>query len=513
MKIYTDLVQHRGNQPLMKALEMSVLSILQRRPLHLHAEGLRGTGKTTIIRAVRTVLPWIQRVRGCLYNCDPRAPHCPEHRVLQPEGLADIGSEWVPMPFWEISHSAKIGTVVGSIDLSRLTDLNNPSAALLPGTIAQAHRGILFVDEINRLADTSPELADVLLDVMGTKPGRLQIEETGVPRVELTTETAVWAASNPDEEPGPLEDIRRQLADRFDLMAVMGRPGDAGKVRSILMQGGLGRAPVADAGVDEDRSAERAREFRRFLALRGARLLRPFPAGLAETLSEMFINYNLESLRAVEALQLAGQMAALRADRVEASLDDLIEISALVLRHRVDLETLAEINNFLNLKRRPEAARAGLNGVSFGHPPSAGTEADGDPARQRDQESPLEDRTRKEAGLSRWLATLKDRLRAEVPGGTGNNGVPGPDSDRPLMAPPPADCPNRAAGWGSAPRDGGSWGRRSRSGAGCNPVPSEIADPDLIEPVAPPNRAVQISCLPAERLLIDGNELGWSGGR
>ena len=43
---------------------------------------------------------------------------------------------------------------------------------------------------------------------MGTRPGRVQIEETGLPPVELPVLVSVWAASNPDEEPGPLEEIR-----------------------------------------------------------------------------------------------------------------------------------------------------------------------------------------------------------------------------------------------------------------------------------------------------------------
>ena len=70
--------------------------------------------------------------------------------------LAEIGTEWIPMPFLEISHSAKVATVVGGIDLEKLVNRAHPEAALLPGTLAQAHRGIVFIDEINRLADTSP---------------------------------------------------------------------------------------------------------------------------------------------------------------------------------------------------------------------------------------------------------------------------------------------------------------------------------------------------------------------
>ena len=78
-----------------------------------------------------------------------------EHKGLSAVELLN-GDEWVAMPFLEISHAAKVATVVGSIDLEKLVEVKSPAIALLPGTLAQAHRGIVFIDEINRLADTSP---------------------------------------------------------------------------------------------------------------------------------------------------------------------------------------------------------------------------------------------------------------------------------------------------------------------------------------------------------------------
>ena len=233
-KSYYRLIKHPENEVLFHAVELSILAASSPTPLHLHAEGLRGTGKTSILRAAREIMPEITRISGCIYNCDPGSPHCPLHRDLNSEELAAIGTETIAMPYLEISHSAKIATVVGSIDLNRLTDRTGPEAALLPGILAQAHRGIVLVDEINRLADTSPEIADVLLDVMGTKPGRLQIEETGLPRVELPLKVTVWAASNPDEDPGPLDGIRRQLSDRFDICVGVKRPSEISTLANVL---------------------------------------------------------------------------------------------------------------------------------------------------------------------------------------------------------------------------------------------------------------------------------------
>ena len=105
---FTGLERYKGNQNLIQCVLMSVLSSYANEPLHLHAEGLRGTGKTTIMRSVRDILPSITRIKGCIYNCDPGNPHCPEHRHLSTEEITAIGWEEIPMPFLEISHSAKV---------------------------------------------------------------------------------------------------------------------------------------------------------------------------------------------------------------------------------------------------------------------------------------------------------------------------------------------------------------------------------------------------------------------
>lgn len=355
MTRYASLVRHPGNEPLFAAVEMSVVAALAGRPLHLHAEGLRGTGKTTILRAARDTLPQIERVRDCVYNCRPDRPHCPRHRGLAPDELARLGTERVPMPFYEVSHSAKVGTVVGSIDLAALTERDHPVAALLPGTLPRANRGIIFVDEINRLADTAPDLADVLLDAMGTKPGRVQIEESGLPLVELPVEVTVWAASNPDEDPGPLADIRRQLADRFDLAINMARPTRAAVVAHIL-------ADCETATLAAMRPPEPAA-----VASEGGAAASPFPPAVARlaqarwperlrlTLADLYVDFGLESLRAVEAMQQAATLHCALAGRAEVTSGDLLDVAPLVLRHRVDLGMLSRITAHLQALdgRRP----------------------------------------------------------------------------------------------------------------------------------------------------------------
>ncbi len=330
MNEYYRLIRHSGNQNLFRVVEMSVASLVSGQPFHIQAEGLRGTGKTSIMRAARQLLPPITRIKNCLYNCDPARPHCPVHRHLSPGEIEALGVEQVPRPFLEISQAAKLGTVVGSIDLGKLTDLHNPLAALLPGTIPQAHRGIIFIDEINRLVDTAPELADVLLDVMGTRPGRVQIEEPGLPVVELPVNVCIWAAANPDEEPGSLSLIRKQLADRFDITVVMARPDSEQSVVNIL---------------EGEPGCPLPLEFDKRLDCHLDRVT--VSQELRQVLGKVYVDYNLESLRTVIALESAACLAALLAGRVTAGIFELVEIAPLVLAHRVSADTLAVIMEYL----------------------------------------------------------------------------------------------------------------------------------------------------------------------
>lgn len=380
-------IRHQGNQSLFRALELSILATAIGLPLHVHSEGLRGTGKTTIIRSLRARLPRIERIRGCVYNCLPTGPHCPLHRHLDPSEVAGLGREWVPMPFREISHSAKIGTVAGSIDLGRLADTEHPEAALLPGTIPQAHRGIIFVDEINRLADTAPELADLLLDVMGTKPGRLQVEETGLAGVDLPAAVSVWAASNPDEDPGPLEDIRKQLSDRFDFVISMERPSTVNTVKEILRSSRerlLGHLTAAGSDARLAATVVPAEAYGQadlgdgppgddWLGLGAAvgRVL--LPATVEELIASLYVDFGLESLRGIEAIHLGARLNCVLDGRDRIGIDDVLAVAPGALQHRLDVSTFARVMDYLAEKAEADSAEVGAAG-------ECGEEADSRPA-------------------------------------------------------------------------------------------------------------------------------------
>lgn len=344
MKKYSQLIRHTGNNFLFDLIDISILGTLANTPIHFHAEGLRGTGKTTIIRAAKDILPKIKRIKGCIYNCDPSNPHCPEHRDLSNKDIEQLGTELIDMPFLEISPSAKKGTVVGSIDLKKISSREEPEAALLLGTIPRAHRGIIFVDEINRIADTSPELADILLDVMGTKPGRIQIEEVGLPTVVIPVQVSIWAASNPDEEPGPLEDIRRQLSDRFDFTVNVERPVDTAVLKMIL------------DGNNEKYNDSYLIEEKKEKLLRAQAIIDDFSLSdeIKSILASMYVDFGLESLRSIEAIMLGAKIRGALLGK-NPDIGEIIFLARLALRHRMDAKNLNELIKHLEQRRhQPE---------------------------------------------------------------------------------------------------------------------------------------------------------------
>ena len=102
-------LRHKGNNSLFLAVEMSLISTLAGTPLHVHAEGLRGTGKDdgdAVGKACGSHDFPHQRlpVPVCAGN-----PHCPLHREAE---TSDGMVEEVPMPFVEIGHGAKLGTIL-----------------------------------------------------------------------------------------------------------------------------------------------------------------------------------------------------------------------------------------------------------------------------------------------------------------------------------------------------------------------------------------------------------------
>jgi magnesium chelatase subunit D len=162
--------------------------------------GEKGTAKSTVVRALAALLPALAVVPGCRFGCDPAAPDpdCPDGPHDAPE------SRTRPAALVELPVGATEDRLVGSLDLERA--LTEGVRAYQPGLLAAAHRGVLYVDEVNLLHD---HLVDLLLDAAAM--GRAHVEREGV-SVAHAASFLLVGTMNPEEG-----ELRPQLLDRFGL--------------------------------------------------------------------------------------------------------------------------------------------------------------------------------------------------------------------------------------------------------------------------------------------------------
>lgn len=154
-----------------------------------------------MVRALAEILPRQAVVHGCRFGCDPRSPaaDCPDGPHT------DAASTTRPARLVELQWVATEDRVIGSLDLSKA--LGHGETAFEPGLLAQAHRGLLYVDEVNLLHD---HLVDLLLDAAAM--GRNTVERDGV-SVSHPARIVLIGTMNPEE--GELRPP--QLLDRFGL--------------------------------------------------------------------------------------------------------------------------------------------------------------------------------------------------------------------------------------------------------------------------------------------------------
>jgi len=192
--------------------------------------GEKGTAKSTIVRGLAAVLPPIEVVSGDRFSSDPRDPS-----PLSPDGPfpADAATETRPVRLVELPVGATEDRVLGSLHLERA--LAEGKAEYEPGLLARAHRGILYVDEVNLLHD---HLVDLLLDAAAM--GRSTVERDGV-SVEHAARFVLVGTMNPEEG-----ELRPQLLDRFGLTVEVAAPRDpAARVEVVRRRMAYDAGPAA----------------------------------------------------------------------------------------------------------------------------------------------------------------------------------------------------------------------------------------------------------------------------
>jgi magnesium chelatase subunit I len=297
--------------------------------------GERGTGKSTTIRALAALLPKIDVVSGCSYQCDPLAPRpglCAQ--CGKPSDMPDAKA--VTIPVVDLPLGSTEDRVVGALDIERA--LVNGEKAFQPGLLAQANRGFLYVDEVNLLED---HIVDALLDVAAS--GENVVEREGL-SVRHPAQFVLVGSGNPEEG-----ELRPQLQDRFGLSVDVRTPGDVPtRVEIIRLR----------EAFDLDRTAFRKKWARKESALR--RKIQTAreqlddvdtPAVLLETAAKLCLALGTDGLRGELTLVRSARALAALEGKSAATLKHLRAMAPSVLRHRLRRDPLDESSADIRVER------------------------------------------------------------------------------------------------------------------------------------------------------------------
>ena len=269
--------------------------------------GDRGTGKSTAVRALAALLPPMRVVLGCPYACSPDAPaamceQCRDTRQKAKTALA-------PVPVVDLPLGATEDRVVGALDIERA--LAHGVKAFEPGLLARAHRGFLYIDEVNLLED---HIVDLLLDVAAS--GENVVEREGL-SVRHPARFVLVGSGNPEEG-----ELRPQLLDRFGLSVEVTTPTElAARIEVVRRRDAFERDP---AGFAEAWSAEEGKLRRRLVAARKR---------LADVIvSDEAIGQAARLCLALGTDGLRGELTLVRAARALAAYDGDHEVGLAQLR-------------------------------------------------------------------------------------------------------------------------------------------------------------------------------------
>jgi magnesium chelatase subunit I len=299
--------------------------------------GHRGTGKSTAVRALADLLPPIEKVKGCLYGCDPLrlnegCQECFERSSVERK----LPKEYGPVPVVDLPLGATEDRVCGTLDIERA--LVEGVKAFEPGLLARANRGFLYIDEVNLLED---HLVDLLLDSAAS--GRNIVERESL-SVSHPSRFVLVGSGNPEEG-----ELRPQMLDRFGLFTKISTIADLDqRVEIILRREQFERDPesfLSEWQGEQNRLREqivRARKRLSRIELRRDQL---------HSIAGLCVALTIDGHRGELTIARSSRALAAFEGRREVLDEDIGRVAVMSLRHRLRKDPLERIDSGVRIEQ------------------------------------------------------------------------------------------------------------------------------------------------------------------
>ncbi|MXZ90628.1 MAG: putative cobaltochelatase [Chloroflexi bacterium] len=303
-----------GQTPMKRAL---LLNAINPRIGGVLVRGKKGTAKSTAVRSLAALLPQVPVVPGCLYSCQPGAPQevCQRCHHAGPAGSPSARQVRIV----DLPVGATEDRLVGSLDIEQA--IKSGEKNFEPGLIAAAHRGILYIDEVNLLND---HLVDVLLDAAAM--GRNYVEREGI-SISHDAEFMLVGTMNPEEG-----DLRPQLLDRFGLAVEVDGVFEPAERREVVRRRmAFESQPFAfmDAWADAEQE-----ERKRLLDSQRRLADVVVPDDILELITDICAEYQVDGLRGDIVMYKTASTIAAYEGRTVVDVDDVREAALMALLHR-----------------------------------------------------------------------------------------------------------------------------------------------------------------------------------
>jgi magnesium chelatase subunit D len=295
--------------------------------------GEKGTAKSTAVRALAGLLPEIEVVEGCVFGCNPHNKNEMCENCLDKLHKGELKSAPRKMRVVDLPVSTTEDRAVGTLDIEHA--IKKGEKRFEPGVLASAHRGILYVDEVNLLDD---HIVDVLLD--SAAMGVNCVEREGVSFSHPASFILV-GTMNPEEG-----ELRPQLLDRFGLCVDIEGIHDAPKRVDVIK-----RRQAYES--DPERFATESYESETQLCntiVHAQQLLAGVQISddMLELIAQICIDMHVDGHRAdITMMKTACTITAYNS-RTKVTAEDVKEAAELVLSHRMRRKPFEEETDYKN---------------------------------------------------------------------------------------------------------------------------------------------------------------------